>query len=137
MQSHSLNTEEYLKKEGCTIRTAYFENSSIKIGHEFFLYGYHVIYRVEDSEFIICSLESTVENDLPGDFIKLFNFLNHLGMSVTELSIIRMMIVDNIANPTLQSMRHRLIKILTAKGAFSKNINGDDWLLFDVREGMI
>lgn len=138
MKYYSLNTEEYLNKEGYAIKTAYyFGNGSIKIGHELCLYGYHVIYRVEDSEFIICSLESTVENDLPGDFIKLFNFLNHLGMSVTELSIIRMMIVDNIANPTLQSMRHRLIKILIAKGAYSKNIDGDDWLLFDMGEGMI
>ena len=137
MKHYSLNTEEYLNKEGYAIKTAYFENSSIKIGYEFFLYGYHVIYRVEDSEFIICSLESTVENDLPGNFIKLFNFLHHLSTNVVELSIVRMMVIDNIANPTLQSMRHRLIKILIAKGAFSKNIDGDDWLLFDVSEGVI
>ncbi|EOI6838704.1 hypothetical protein ACRRQX_003551 [Yersinia enterocolitica] len=45
-----------------------------------------------------------------------------------------MMVIDNIACPILQSIRHRLIKILIAKGAFSKNIDGDDWLLFDVNE---
>ncbi|MDR4897131.1 pathogenicity island 2 effector protein SseE, partial [Yersinia kristensenii] len=55
-----------------------------------------------------------------------------LGMSITDLSIVRMLIVDNIANPTLQLIRRRLIKLLIAKGAFSKNIDGNDWLLFDV-----
>ncbi|HDL7930485.1 TPA: pathogenicity island 2 effector protein SseE, partial [Yersinia enterocolitica] len=116
------------------VKIAYFENSAIKIGHEFCLYGYHVIYRVEDSEFIICSLGSIVDNGLPGNFLKLFNFLHHLSMNVAELSIVRMMVIDNIACPILQSIRHRLIKILIAKGAFSKNIDGDDWLLFDVNE---
>ncbi|HEA3719841.1 TPA: pathogenicity island 2 effector protein SseE, partial [Yersinia enterocolitica] len=100
-------------------------------------YGYHVIYRVEDGEFIICYLGSTVESGLPGNFIKLFNFLHHLSMSVVGPSIVRMMVIDNIASPILQSIRHRLIKILIAKGAFSKNIDGDDWLLFDVSEGVI
>ncbi|HDL7090331.1 TPA: pathogenicity island 2 effector protein SseE [Yersinia enterocolitica] len=137
MKSNSLNIEQYLNDKNCTVKIAYFENSAIKIGHEFFLYGYHVIYRVEDSEFIICSLGSIVDNDLPGNFIKLFNFLHHLSMSVVGLSIVRMMVIDNIACPILQSIRHRLIKILIAKGAFSKNIDGDDWLLFDVNEGMI
>ncbi|HHX8938170.1 TPA: hypothetical protein ACVPL5_000019 [Yersinia enterocolitica] len=96
-----------------------------------------MIYRVEDGEFIICYLGSTVESGLPGNFIKLFNFLHHLSMSVVGPSIVRMMVIDNIASPILQSIRHRLIKILIAKGAFSKNIDGDDWLLFDVSEGVI
>ncbi|HHL2498746.1 TPA: pathogenicity island 2 effector protein SseE [Yersinia enterocolitica] len=137
MKSNSLNVERYLNNENIKVRIAYFESSAIKIGHEFFLYGYHVIYRVEQSEFIICSIESTVENGLPGDFLKLFNLLGHLSISVAELSIVKMMIIDNIASPKLQSIRNRLIKILIAKGAFSKNIDGDDWLLFDVSEGVI
>ncbi|CNF69801.1 MULTISPECIES: pathogenicity island 2 effector protein SseE [Yersinia] len=134
MRSNSFNIEQYLNDKNCTVKIAYLENSAIKIGHEFFIYGYRVIYRVEDSEFIICSLGSIVDNDLPGNFIKLFNFLHHLSMSVVGLSIVRMMVIDNIACPILQSIRHRLIKILIAKGAFSKNIDGDDWLLFDVNE---
>ncbi|CCQ42407.1 pathogenicity island 2 effector protein SseE [Yersinia enterocolitica] len=137
MRSNSLNIEQYLNDKSCTVKIAYFENSAIKIGHEFCLYGYHVIYRVEDGEFIICYLGSTVESGLPGNFIKLFNFLHHLSMSVVGPSIVRMMVIDNIASPILQSIRHRLIKILIAKGAFSKNIDGDDWLLFDVSEGVI
>ncbi len=137
MKSNSLNIERYLNDINCVVKIAYFENSAIKIGHEFFLYGYHVIYRVENSEFIICSLESTGENGLPSNFIKLFNFLHHLSVNVVEISIVRMMVIDNIASPILQSIRHRLVKMLIAKGAFSKNIDGDDWLLFDVSEGVI
>ncbi|EPS8493655.1 pathogenicity island 2 effector protein SseE [Yersinia enterocolitica] len=137
MKSNSLNIERYLNDISCAVKIAYFENSAIKIGYEFFLYGYNVIYRVEDSEFIICSLKSTCEKGLPGNFIKLFNFLHHLSVNVVEISIVRMMVIDNIASPILQSIRHRLIKILIAKGAFSKNIDGDDWLLFDVSEGVI
>ncbi|EEQ01639.1 hypothetical protein yrohd0001_8150 [Yersinia rohdei ATCC 43380] len=43
-----------------------------------------------------------------------------------------MMIIDNVANAKLQLIRSRMIKILITKGAFSRNIEGDDWLLFDV-----
>lgn len=74
MRSNSLNIEQYLNDKNCAVKIAYFENSAIKIGHEFCLYGYRVIYRVEDSEFIICSLGSIVDNGLPGNFLKLFNF---------------------------------------------------------------
>ncbi|CNH59406.1 pathogenicity island 2 effector protein SseE [Yersinia kristensenii] len=132
MKSNPCNAEQYLSDQGCAVKIAYFENSAFKVGHEFCLYGYRVIYRVEDSEFIICYLEAMNENGLPGEFLKLFNLLYHLGMSITDLSIVRMLIVDNIANPTLQLIRRRLIKLLIAKGAFSKNIDGNDWLLFDV-----
>ncbi len=120
MRSNSLNIEQYLNDKNCAVKIAYFENSAIKIGHEFCLYGYHVIYRVEDGEFIICSLGSIVDNGLPGNFLKLFNFLHHLSMNVAELSIVRMMVIDNIANPIFQSIRNRLIKILIAKVHFVK-----------------
>lgn len=132
MKYSPCNAEQYLSDKGCTVKIAYFENSAFKMGHEFCFYGYRVIYRVEHNEFIICYLEAMDENGQPGDFLKLFNFLHHLGMNITDLSIVRMLIVDNIASPTLQLIRSRLIKILIAKGAFSKNIDGDDWLLFDV-----
>ncbi|MFL4558471.1 pathogenicity island 2 effector protein SseE [Yersinia kristensenii] len=132
MKSNPCNAEQYLSEQGCTVKIAYFENSEFKIGHEFCLYGYRVIYRVEHNEFIICYLEATNESGLPGEFLKLFNLLYHLGMSIADLLIVRMMIVDNIANPTLQLIRRRLINLLIAKGAFSKNFDGDDWLLFDV-----
>ncbi|WP_145591745.1 pathogenicity island 2 effector protein SseE [Yersinia rochesterensis] len=132
MKYNPCNAEQYLSNQGCTVKIAYFENSAFKMGHEFFHYGYRVIYRVEHSEFIICHLEVINNDGQPGDFLKLFNLLHQLGMSITDLSIVRMMIVDNIANPTLQLIRRRLIKLLIAKGAFNKNIDGDDWLLFDV-----
>ncbi|WP_145592376.1 pathogenicity island 2 effector protein SseE [Yersinia bercovieri] len=121
-----------LRDKGCEVKTAYFENSGIKIGSEFSLYGYRVVYRIEYSELIICYLEVINKDELPGDFLKLFNFLYCLGKCTAEISIIRMLVIDNIANPTLQLIRHRLIKVLRAKGAFSKNIEGNDWLLFDV-----
>lgn len=121
-----------LRNKGCEIKTAYFERSVIKIGSEFSLYGFRVIYRIEHNELIICYLEAMNKDELPGDFLKLFNFLYCLGKGITELSTIRMLVIDNIANPTLQLIRHRLIKVLRAKGAFSRNIKGNDWLLFDV-----
>ncbi|AHM76159.1 type III secretion system effector protein SseE [Yersinia hibernica] len=132
MKYSSLNAEQYLSRKGCPVKIAYFEESALQIGYEFQLYDYRVIYRVESGEFIVCYLEKTDNNVLPGNFFKLFNLLHHLGKSISELSIVRMMIVDNVSSPTLQSIRHRLIKVLIAKGALSKNINGDDWLLFDV-----
>lgn len=111
---------------------AYFESSVLKIGYKLSLCGYRVTYRIEYGEFIICYLELLNENNLPGNLIQLFNFLYDLATSVAQVSIVRVMIVDNIASPILQSIRHRLVKYLLAKGAFSKNIDGDDWLLFDV-----
>ncbi|HEN3603006.1 TPA: pathogenicity island 2 effector protein SseE [Yersinia enterocolitica] len=132
MKYSPCNTEQYLSDQGCTVEVAYFENSAFKMGYEFFYYGYRVIYRVEHSDFIICHLEVINKDGQPGEFLKLFNLLHQLGMNITGLSTIRMMIVDNIADPTLQLIRQRLMKLLIAKGAFSKNIDGDDWLLFDV-----
>lgn len=127
-----VSVEQYLSHNGCSVEMAYFETSALRIGYKFPLYGYRVTYRVEHSDFIICHLDSLNENGLPGNFIKLFNFLYDLATSVAQVSIVRVMIVDNIASPILQSIRHRLVKYLLAKGAFSKNIDGDDWLLFDV-----
>jgi Type III secretion system regulator (LcrR) len=124
-----------LRHQGCKIKTAYFENSAIKTGSEFDLYGYRVTYRIERNEFIICYLKKNHCDELPGDFLKLFNFLHHLAESTAGLSSVRMLVIDNIANPVLQSIRHRLIKVLIAKGAVSKNIDGNDWLLFDVGTG--
>ncbi|MDA5498192.1 type III secretion system effector protein SseE [Yersinia aleksiciae] len=121
-----------LRDKGCVIKTAYFENSAIKIGYQFYLYGYRVIYRIERSEMIICYLEKRHKDELPGDFLKLFNFLYRLGKRTNELSIIRMLVIDNVAHPTLHLNRHRLINILKAKGAFSKSIENNDWLVFDV-----
>lgn len=132
MKSSLLNIEQYLNHKGCPVKVAYFEKSALQIGHEFQIYGYRVVYRVEYGEFIICYLEAINKRAFPNGFFKLFNLLHHLGKDINELSIVRMMIVDNISSPTLQSIRYRLIKLLIAKGAFSKNINGDDWLLFDV-----
>lgn len=133
MRANSLDVIQYLANRGHAVKTAYFENSKIKIGNAFFLYGYRIVYRIENNEFIICSLEVSNRGALPGDFLRLFNFLRNLGRNIAELSSVRMLIIDNIANSTLQSMRRRLIKLLIAKGALSKNIDGDDWLLFDVR----
>ncbi|HHH2250013.1 TPA: pathogenicity island 2 effector protein SseE, partial [Yersinia enterocolitica] len=47
-------------------------------------------------------------------------------------SMVRMLVVNNIASSTRQSILTRLIKILLMKGAIIKNIDGDDWLVFDV-----
>lgn len=135
MSANPLDVTQYLTNRGHTVKIAYFENSKIKIGNEFSLYGYLIVYRIENNEFIVCSLEVSDSRALPGDFLRLFNFLRSLGRDITELSTVRMLIIDNIASPMLQSMRHRLIKLLIAKGAFSKNIDGDDWLLFDVSSG--
>ncbi|MDN0125110.1 pathogenicity island 2 effector protein SseE [Yersinia aleksiciae] len=121
-----------LRDKGCVIKTAYFENSAIKIGYQFYLYGYRVIYRIERSEMIICYLEKCHKDELPGDFLKLFNFLYRLGQHTYELSIIRMLVIDNVANPMLHLSLHRLINILKAKGAFSKSIEDNGWLVFDV-----
>ncbi|OWF80275.1 pathogenicity island 2 effector protein SseE [Yersinia rohdei] len=132
MNTNYLSVTQYLINNGYVVNIAYFENSKIELGHEFCLFGYRMIFRVADSELIICYIESLHSNSLPGDFLKLFNFIYSLGKNSAELSIIRMMIIDNIANAKLQLIRSRMIKILIAKGAFSRNREGDDWLLFDV-----
>lgn len=132
MNDPAINVAQYLIQQGCMVKTAYFERSQVKVGSEVFLYGYRIIYRVENNDFIICLLERNDSDGVSSHFLKLFNFLYLLGKDIPELSIVRMMIIDNIANPALQKMRRRLIKILIAKGAFNRNIEGDDWLLFDV-----
>ncbi|CFR26334.1 pathogenicity island 2 effector protein SseE [Yersinia kristensenii] len=132
MAFNSKNIAQYLHGKGCIIKTAFFGNSIIQLGYEFFFDNYRVIYRIECNELIICFLEVSTEKNTPGNFLALFNFLCHLGEDIADISIVRMLIVDNIANPTLQLIRRRLIKLLIAKGAFSKNIDGNDWLLFDV-----
>lgn len=132
MNTNYLSVTQYLINNGYVVNIAYFENSKIELGHEFFLFGYRMIFRVTDSELIICHIESLHSNGLPGDFLKLFKFIYSLGKNSAELSIVRMMIIDNVANAKLQLIRSRMIKILITKGAFSRNIEGDDWLLFDV-----
>jgi hypothetical protein len=67
--------------------------------------------------------------------LALFNFLHKLGKEIADILIVRILVIDNIANQPLRLMRSRLIRVLIAKGAFSKNIDGNDWLLFDVSTG--
>lgn len=121
-----------LKNEGCEVKTAYFEKSSVEVGHKFSLYGFQVIYRIEGSELIICYLERNRKDDSLHDFLKLFNFIHQLGKRSAELSVIRMLVIDNVANSSLQLSLNRLIKILIAKGASVKSIEDNDWLLFNV-----
>lgn len=121
-----------LQNEGCEVKTAYFEKSSVEVGHKFSLYGFQVIYRIEGRELIICYLERDRKDDSPHGFLKLFNFLYQLGKRSAELSVIRMLVIDNIANSSLQLSLNRLIKILIAKGASVKSIEDNDWLLFNV-----
>ena len=135
MKFNSQHIEQYLLSKGCVIQSAFFENSTIKSGSEFLFDEYRVIYRIEQRELIICSLEISIKKNTPGNFLALFNFLHKLGKEIADISIVRMLVIDNIANQPLRLMRSRLIRILIAKGAFSKNIDGNDWLLFDVSTG--
>ncbi|MFW5390584.1 pathogenicity island 2 effector protein SseE [Yersinia sp. 2544 StPb PI] len=135
MKFNSQCIEQYLLSKGCVTQTAFFENSPIKLGREFLFDAYRVIYRIEQHELIICSLEISTEKNTTGNFLALFNFLLHLGEEITDISIVRMLIINNVANQPLRLIRSRLIRILIVKGAFSKNIDGNDWLLFDVSTG--
>ncbi|MFM1144058.1 pathogenicity island 2 effector protein SseE [Yersinia enterocolitica] len=132
MNNDSLGVNQYLIDKGYLVKKAYFEKSRIEIGDEFYLCGYRVVYRVESGEFIICYLSNNNDNESHGNFLKLFNFINQLGRHSDDISMVRMLVVNNIASSTRQSILTRLIKILLMKGAIIKNIDGDDWLVFDV-----
>ncbi|CNI24858.1 type III secretion system effector protein SseE [Yersinia pekkanenii] len=132
MTLNTQNVARYLLGKGCVTKTAYFENSAIQLGSEFLFNNYRVIYRIEHSELIICYLGTISDKSTAGNFLALFNFLYHLGEDIADISTARMLVINNVANQPLQLIRNKLIRILIAKGAFSKSIDGNDWLLFDV-----
>jgi Type III secretion system regulator (LcrR) len=66
MKFNSQHIEQYLLSKGCVIQSAFFENSTIKLGSEFLFDEYRVIYRIEQRELIICSLEISTEKKHTG-----------------------------------------------------------------------
>ncbi|MEA3117390.1 MAG: hypothetical protein QOI13_660, partial [Paraburkholderia sp.] len=116
-----------------------FESSDFVIGWRIRREGFELVYRVEADQLIVCDFQAVHSagggGDANGAVLAFVRFIHRIERDVPELSSVRGMFVESLANPGLTGLRQRLSRVLRSQGAQWREIDGDPWLVYAMSAG--
>ncbi|RQR48099.1 secretion protein [Burkholderia sp. Bp9126] len=138
MQAESLDVvTRYMQAKGMSPEPAHFGDSAFRIGWRVQLNDLDLVYRFVDDSLVVCDLTRrdglSGSSDAVSTFIRLVHQIEHDRIPLRE---VRGMFFDTASNAQLNRLRRRLATVLEAQGAYWREIDGDPWLIYSMRDGI-
>lgn len=120
----------YLQRAGLVVTPAYWEKTRYLIGAKLTLSPYQVVFRLEASQLIICSVLR--DESLAGSgatLLRLRKLLCDILHYCPEIQTVRGLVILDRLDEQLSQKQKKLQHILFQIGAITENIDGEDWLI--------
>ncbi|MGC0154710.1 secretion protein [Chromobacterium vaccinii] len=123
---------QFLLAQGLVPEAEYFGNSHVVIGQRVKLLDCELVYRLEDAELIICDFVARQPVQGSASAVSAFiHLIRKIEQSVPQVRLVRGLFLENMLQPELNQVRARLSKVLEAQGAEWRDIDGEQWLVYE------
>ncbi|KVW47275.1 secretion protein [Burkholderia ubonensis] len=123
----------FLVAHGMRPESAYFGQSSVRVGWRVRVNDLELVYRLDGDSLIICDFVAAEETNGASDAVATFIRLIHrIERAKVPLRSVRGMLFETASNPSISELRRRLASVLEAQGAYWREIDGDWWLHYPV-----